>query len=140
MNKDMLVFLKGLSIVVILFLLSTPLILMNVFEGDLSGSWIGFWGSFSGGILGTAGVIYVAQLQNDAQKESMRTIEKNNLNRLRVQTLLKLLDDYNKEVSDLLNNVIPILSNINGLVNNMNELNIMNLNKFAGKAYEDDDS
>src|SRR5699024_1063563 len=89
---------------------------------------------------GTAGVIYVAQLQNDAQKESMRTIEKNNLNRLRVQTLLKLLDDYNKEVSDLLNNVIPILTNINGLVNNMNELNIMNLNKFAGKAYEDDDS
>ena len=105
-----------------------------------SSVWIGFWGSFAGGILGTAGVIYVAYLQNAAQKSSMETIEKNNLKRLRVQTLLNLLDDSNKEVSDLLNDVIPILSNINGVVKNMNELRMMNLSKLTGIPSVDDDS
>lgn len=138
-NKEMLSFLKGLSVVVVLLLLSVPLILMNIFEGDLSGPWIGFWGSFAGGILGTAGVIYVAYLQNAAQKSSMKTIEKNNLKRLRVQTLLKLLDDYNKEVSDLLNVVTTISSDIHGLVKNMNELSIMNLNKYDEEYYMGND-
>lgn len=101
MNKDMLVFLKGLSIVVILLLMSTPLILMNVFQGNLSGPWIGFWGSFAGGILGTAGVIYVAHLQNKAQKESLETIESHNRERLSIQTKLEMLDDYSKKLNDL---------------------------------------
>ncbi|MEB8102224.1 hypothetical protein [Staphylococcus xylosus] len=32
-----------------------------------SNSWLGFWGSFLGGIIGTVGVIYVAYLQNAEQ-------------------------------------------------------------------------
>lgn len=116
MNKDMLAFLKGMLTVAVLLLLSTPLILMNVFEGDLSGPWIGFWGSFAGGILGTAGVIYVANLQNnkqqeenakimseqrdlnklqiDAQIESMHIVEKNERNRLKSSTLINMLGEY----------------------------------------------
>lgn len=105
MNKDMLVFLKGLAIVGILLLLSTPLILMNVFQGDLSGPWIGFWGSFAGGILGTAGVIYVAHLQNNTQKESLETIENHNRERLSIQTKLDMIQNFKIELNTFKNEV-----------------------------------
>lgn len=101
MNKDMLVFLKGLSIVVILLLMSTPLILMNVFQGNLSGPWIGFWGSFSGGILGTAGVIYVAHLQNKEQARLNDKIESNNKERLKSEIKMELYKEYIKNVHNI---------------------------------------
>lgn len=98
MNKDMLAFLKGMLTVAVLLLLSTPLILMNVFEGDLSGPWIGFWGSFAGGILGTAGVIYVAQLQNKEQQKSIFRVEKYNRERLSIQTKLEMVNEFKKNL------------------------------------------
>lgn len=37
--------------------------------GTNGGDWLGFWGSFLGGIIGTLGVIYVAHLQNEELKK-----------------------------------------------------------------------
>lgn len=139
---------KNISVgLLIVLLLPIPISLiissgnwLSFIDGN-SSIWIGFWGSYLGGVVGTAGVIYVAHLQNNAQKESMETIERNNLKRLRVQTLLKLLDDYNEEVSDLLNHVISIQYNVNKIIENMNELNKMNLTKAVEKSGTDyDDS
>lgn len=41
---------------------------LSWFEGS-SSVWIGFWGSYLGGIIGTVGVIYVAYLQSKQQRE-----------------------------------------------------------------------
>ena len=104
-NQDMLTFLKGVLTVAVLLLLSTPLILMNVFQGNLSGPWIGFWGSFAGGILGTAGVIYVAHLQNIEQLKHLRTVEVNERDRLKNATLISMLQDYHELLEGFLSQV-----------------------------------
>ena len=44
---------------------------LSRFEGS-SSVWIGFWGSYLGGIIGTVGVIYVAYLQSKQQRELNR--------------------------------------------------------------------
>lgn len=103
MNKDMLAFLKGVLTVAVLLLLSTPLILMNVFQGDLSGPWIGFWGSFAGGILGTVGVIYVAHLQNKEQVKRMEILEWNEKERLKVTVYVDKLEVYYKDLTSYIN-------------------------------------
>lgn len=126
MNKYMLAFLKGMLTVAVLLLLSTPLILMNVFQGDLSGPWIGFWGSFAGGILGTAGVIYVAHLQNIEQRrmnaienkeqiKRMETVEENERNRLKTSTLLSMLQDY-REFIDKYNTHLDEIYNLLSII------------------------
>lgn len=108
MNKDMLAFLKGVLTVAVLLLLSTPLILMNVFQGDLSGPWIGFWGSFAGGILGTAGVIYVAHLQNQSQIDRMKEAEKHNRDRLKITTYVSKLEEFLSDLNLYINTIDEI--------------------------------
>lgn len=88
-----------------------------------SSVWIGFWGSYLGGIIGTIGVIYVARLQNskqqeenekmmseqrklnkkqiDTQIESMHTVEKNERNRLKSSTLISMLGEYRVLLNEL---------------------------------------
>lgn len=107
MNKDILTAIKLILAVVAGLLLFTPVILQNVFifKDELSGPWIGFWGSFAGGILGTAGVIYVAQLQNTAQKESLETIEGHNRKRLSIQTKLDMIQNFKIELNTFKNEV-----------------------------------
>lgn len=102
MNKDMLAFLKGMLTVAVLLLLSTPLILMNVFEGDLSEPWIGFWGSFAGGILGTAGVIYVAHIQSEQQRELNRDmiIEQRDIHKEQLQTQLEIFEKEDRSIRE----------------------------------------
>ena len=64
-------------VISIILILLVPLIIacgvtflpgVSIFHGT-SSSWIGFWGSFMGGILGTIGIIFVAYLQNNKQQE-----------------------------------------------------------------------
>lgn len=78
-----------------------------------SSIWIGFWGSYLGGALGTIGVIFVAQLQNKEQrrlnnevmKEQLRNIEKverNNNERLKIETKINILKEYNKNLHKII--------------------------------------
>lgn len=133
MNKDMLSFLKGVLTVAVLLLLSTPLILMNVFQGELPGPWIGFWGSFSGGILGTAGVIYIAYLQNQSQIDRMNEAEKHNRERLRIQTQLEFLEKYREDVERLRLDVDLFYLDSNKMISSFIILN----NLFKEKNAED---
>ncbi|MDW4280210.1 hypothetical protein QI102_08380 [Staphylococcus saprophyticus] len=67
-------------------------------NGD-SNSWIGFWGSFLGSIIGTLGVIYVAFIQNKNQiyqlKVELNEIKKEN-NKTRELDKLKYRQDIIK--------------------------------------------
>ncbi|PTI38900.1 hypothetical protein BU062_12475, partial [Staphylococcus succinus] len=60
----------------------TPVLAFS--NGDVNG-WLGFLGSFLGGIIGTGGVIYVAYLQNKEQTRSLKNVEKNNRERLYIE-------------------------------------------------------
>lgn len=115
----------------LLIVLSLPILIsliissgnwLSFIDGD-STVWIGFWGSYLGGIIGTAGVIYVANLQNNKQKEenekimneqrklnkeqitaqieSMHTIEKYERDRLKSSALINMLEEYRNDVSSL---------------------------------------
>lgn len=77
---------------------------LSWFEGT-SNVWIGFWGSYLGGVVGTAGVIYVAQLQNNTQKESLETIENHNRERLSIQTKLDMIQNFKNELNTFKNEV-----------------------------------
>ena len=81
-----------------------------------SNAWIGFWGSFMGGILGTIGIIFVAYLQNNLQREqnqqvidnqemSAERMETYERERLNIQTKLGLLKDYKKSLSSFKNEI-----------------------------------
>ena len=103
MNKDMLTVIKLILAVVAGLLLFTPVILQNVFtfKDELSAPWIGFWGSFAGGILGTLGVIYVAHLQNKEQARLNDKIESNNKERLKSEIKMELYKEYIKNVHNI---------------------------------------
>lgn len=71
------------------------------------GDWLGFWGSFLGGILGTFGVIYVARVQYkqqekilDSQIEEQR--QQNKFNRIQA-VLINRQEAYNRYLLDLAN-------------------------------------
>lgn len=93
--------------------------------------WIGFWGSYLGGIIGTIGVIYVAHLQNKEQRDSLEIIERDNMKRLRIQTILDLLENYNKDVNKLSNEVVDIQTKIKKIVELVLNLDIMNLETMS---------
>ncbi|OFP27610.1 MULTISPECIES: hypothetical protein [Staphylococcus] len=50
----------------LLWVFVTILPLVDKANGDTNG-WLGFWGSYLGGVIGTIGVLYVAHLQNIQQ-------------------------------------------------------------------------
>ncbi|WP_271401499.1 hypothetical protein [Salinicoccus roseus] len=102
----------GLAILVISLLLSTPLILGNIYDDGFPPAWIAFWGSFSGGILGATGVIYVAYLQNESQKSAIKEENINQLSRLHkseeyqrqrlfIESELNLVKEYSENLSFL---------------------------------------
>lgn len=72
-----------------------------VFSNDDVNGWLGFLGSFLGGIIGTGGVIYVAYLQNKEQTRSLKNVEKNNRERLYIEWNLNNIHDYLKQLSSL---------------------------------------
>lgn len=76
----------------------TPVLAFS--NGDVNG-WLGFLGSFLGGIIGTGGVIYVAYLQNKEQTRSLKNVEKNNRERLYIEWNLNNIHDYLKQLSSL---------------------------------------
>ncbi|MFI3129646.1 hypothetical protein [Mammaliicoccus sciuri] len=76
--------------------------------GDANG-WLGFWGSFLGGIIGTLGVLYVAYIQNEQQRKYL-----NNQNRIDEQ---KVIFEFKKEAIDKVTNII-----LNSRLNIYNEL------------------
>ncbi|WP_218696852.1 hypothetical protein [Mammaliicoccus sciuri] len=76
--------------------------------GDANG-WLGFWGSFLGGIIGTLGVLYVAYIQNEQQRKYL-----NNQNRVDEQ---KVIFEFKKEAIDKVTNII-----LNSRLNIYNEL------------------
>ena len=130
------VFSKSLAIFLLAFLLSTPFILNGIFTERLPSAWIGFWGSFAGGILGTLGVIYVAYLQNieqqkqneiimdeqrrmnnsqiSAQLKRFEQAEMNTRERMKIQNDLDLINRY----LDDLKNMTDELNKLEGLVTN----------------------
>lgn len=109
------------------------------FEGT-SNVWIGFWGSYLGGVVGTAGVIYVAHLQNSKQQEqneqmmkwqskdsdkqieaqinSMYRVEQYNRERLRIETQIKLLENHTIKVKKLYEDILFLRVKLIRLVNN----------------------
>lgn len=106
-TKEMLI---SISIIITLLLLATPLILGNIYRGEGPSAWISFWGSFSGGILGTFGIIYVAYLQNEAQKASIKLendehhrrllkSEEYQRQRLFIESEINLLKKYSENLS-----------------------------------------
>lgn len=88
-----------------------------------SNVWIGFWGSYLGGALGTIGVIFVAYFQSglqrelneqsmdeqrnlnqdqiDSQIDSLHKVEKFNRERLRMETQIRIIEDYIETLKDL---------------------------------------
>lgn len=102
--------------------------------------WIGFWGSYLGGIIGTIGVIYVAHLQNSKQQEqnekmmkwqskdsdkqiqaqinSMYRVEQYNRERLRIETQIKLLENHTIKVKKLYEDILFLRVKLIRLVNN----------------------
>lgn len=121
---------KVISILITIIVIS-PLIIsvlsiwakpLTFIEFD-SSVWIGFWGSYLGGIIGTIGVIYVANLQNNKQREeneiimaeqrelnqnqidsqidSLDKVEEFNRERLKIQTQISLLEKYLSIVANL---------------------------------------
>src|SRR5699024_110309 len=104
---------KGYLVLLIFILFVLPIAIGSIitfgswlsFIDGNSNIWIGFWGSYLGGILGTIGVIYVAYLQNkmqqdnlekqfDAQLENLHRTEKLNRERMSIQTKIKMFEDY----------------------------------------------
>lgn len=110
---------KNISIgIVIVLLLPIPISLiissgnwLSFIDGN-STVWIGFWGSYLGGIIGTIGVIFVAHLQNKEQarlndktiKQQLRDIkevEDNNKERLKIEIKIGLYKEYIKNVHNI---------------------------------------
>lgn len=72
--------------------------------------WIGFWGSLFGGLIGTLGVIYVAHIQNNLQKDYIANQDKLDNERLRIEMTsnqsdiyLNTMIDYQTKVKEYIN-------------------------------------
>lgn len=94
-----------------------------------SNAWIGFWGSFMGGILGTIGIIFVAYLQNKEQRDSMIKIEEHNMNRLLMQTLLDLTISYSKDLHYTSLKITDIQSKVKKIIEHSQELEAIRTRK-----------
>ena len=62
--------------------------------------WIGFWGSLFGGLIGTLGVIYVAHIQNNLQKDYIANQDKLDNERLRIEMTSNQSDIYLNKMID----------------------------------------
>lgn len=87
-------------------LISFPYFFNEGYKGTPEG-WLGFWGSFLGGVLGTLGVVYVARVQYkqqekilDSQIEEQR--QQNKFNRIQA-VLINRQEAYNRYLLDLAN-------------------------------------
>lgn len=97
-----------IGFIIISSVIVTPMIVgvgvtMFPYVSDINGdsnAWIGFWGSYIGGIIGTLGVIYVAFIQNKSQIHQLN-VELNQMkqenNKTRELDKLKHKQDIIKE-------------------------------------------
>lgn len=102
--------------IIIGIFITWPKLLFGHTSADAN-SWLGFWGSFLGGIIGTAGVIYVAYLQNREQRrlneiqisqmkeenEKSLQFEKDKLYRESLILFLNQLHEYDIKLSEFKN-------------------------------------
>lgn len=103
-NEEKAAFVLKVIIIIFGILLISPFIvsILSIWPKTLtfiefnSSIWIGFWGSYLGGIIGTIGVVYVARLQNVSQLERLNTTEENERKRLKDTTLISMLRDYHE--------------------------------------------
>lgn len=126
-NKDFYIKIGKLQLVLTIIIILTLPIIIGIFitwpkflfghtSADAN-SWLGFWGSFLGGIIGTAGVIYVAYLQNREQRllndiqisqmkeenEKSLQFEKDKLYRESLMLFLNQLHEYDIKLSEFKN-------------------------------------
>ncbi|ATQ50699.1 hypothetical protein CPZ17_09675 [Staphylococcus epidermidis] len=102
-------------------------------EGDANG-WLGFWGSFFGGIIGTGGVIFVAYFQHKEQKDflekQLKAEKEENDRFLHMEKLKKEIDIANIYLEKL----IVYYDNYGNLYEKsnekMNELQYMEQDKY----------
>lgn len=114
-------------VTLVIFLFALPILIggfitfgswLSFIDGD-SKVWIGFWGSYLGGILGTVGVVYVAHLQNKMQKinlekqfaeqiKNVQSTEKLNRERLVLNTKIKMFEDYISDLNLLHSKMMPL--------------------------------
>ncbi|AKG74412.1 hypothetical protein [Salinicoccus halodurans] len=92
--------------------------LVNLVSGTSNG-WLGFWGSFLGGILGTIGVIYVAHLQNEKQIDNLKMVEADNKKRLQIETEIDLLKSYQSDINILENDISLYKEIVSKILNNL---------------------
>ena len=93
---------KEISVSIFVIIFTVPLVMAGLisfgslfsFADGSSSAWIGFWGSYLGGVIGTAGVIYVAYLQNKAQLKNLKKVENFNRERQKIETQLRMLESY----------------------------------------------
>ncbi|MEZ2459365.1 hypothetical protein ACBR55_12405 [Salinicoccus roseus] len=88
-----------------------------------SSIWIGFWGSYLGGVIGTLGVIYVAYTQRKDQIKSMEIIESNSRERLRLETELYMLREYKKNVDNIRIQILLLNKNLLNIIEYKGKIN-----------------
>ncbi|MEW4603631.1 hypothetical protein [Staphylococcus hominis] len=129
-----------LSAIILMFIVPILLALGMIYvplvdnaEGDANG-WLGFWGSFLGGIIGTGGVIFVAYFQHKEQKDflekQLKAEKKENDRFLHMEKLSKELNIANLYLEKL----IDYYENYGNLyeksIDKMNQLQYMNQYKY----------
>lgn len=140
-NNENLFRMRNIGIIIFIIIIS-PLIIsvlsiwakpLTFIEFD-SSVWIGFWGSYLGGIIGTIGVIYVAHLQNREQarlndktiQQQLRDIKKmedNNKERLKIEIKIGLYKEYIKNVHNIHAECKKVSLLSNRLISNEERLN-----------------
>ncbi|SKT34859.1 Uncharacterised protein [Mycobacteroides abscessus subsp. abscessus] len=129
-----------LSAIILMFIVPILLALGMIYvplvdnaEGDANG-WLGFWGSFLGGIIGTGGVIFVAYFQHKEQKDflekQLKAEKQENDRFLHMEKLNKEIDIANIYLEKL----IVYYNNYGDLyeksIEKMNELQYMDEDKY----------
>lgn len=129
-----------IGVTILMFIVSILLALGMIYiplidnaEGDANG-WLGFWGSFLGGIIGTGGVIFVAYFQHKEQKDflekQLKAEKQENDRFLHMEKLKKEIDIANIYLEKL----IVYYDNYGDLyeksIEKMNKLQYMDEDKY----------
>ncbi|MCD2138797.1 hypothetical protein [Salinicoccus halitifaciens] len=106
---------KGMTIPSIIFTGTAIGVFIIFIFVDLPNARLAFLGSYSGGILGTLGVIYVAHIQGQQQLKHLKTVENNEKARLKTEIQLNKIYTYH----DLLQTLDADLTNLKDTANTL---------------------